>query len=105
FGNILEWDGTSWQKAATSSLKILTDDTIEGTTNLFYTATRFNASVNGSTTIANASGVTSGNVLQWNGTKWVSVATTTLGILNPESYINGSSTVAHAGNAAFGNTL
>ncbi len=128
FGNVMTWNGSTWVSTATSTLKVNTDDTIEGLANLFYTADRdirfsttsadylqtvrnyfstssANAFVNASTTIANASGVTSGNILQWNGTRWVSVATTTLGILNSESYINGSSTVAHAGNATFGNLL
>ncbi len=167
-GNLLQWNGTSWQAVATSTLKVNTDDTIEGLTNLFYTSNRdirysttsadywkaqnnffattsadywktasnffsttsadylqtvrnyFSTTsadnyINSSTTIANASGVASGNLLQWNGTRWVSVATTTLGIngtadgsfstTSADYYTNSSTTIAHAGNASLGNIM
>lgn len=107
-GNVLQWDGLRWVSVATTTLGFI--DTVDGSfsttsadywqtvTNFFsttsadYLATQrnffstssANAFVNASSTIANASGVTSGNVLQWDGLRWVSVATTTLGI-NPAS--------------------
>jgi len=49
-------------------------------TDLSWSTTSANHFVNSSSTIANPAGGTSGNVIQWNGSKWVSVATSTLGL-------------------------
>jgi hypothetical protein len=77
FGNALTWNGSAYVPTATSTFKILTDDTVEGTTNLYYTAARFNSSVNASTTIAHAGNATQGQVLMWNGSGWIASATAT----------------------------
>ncbi|MCR4274985.1 MAG: hypothetical protein NUW02_02975, partial [Candidatus Campbellbacteria bacterium] len=114
-GNVISWNGSAWISAATSTFKILADDITLGATNLFYTDTRVATYINASSTIANPSGITSGNLIQWNGTKWVSVATSTLNITavgdgtfsttSADYYIGASSTIAHAGNAITGNVI
>jgi len=64
---------------ATSTLKIISNDILEDT-KLFYTDTRVATYINASSTIANPSGVATGNVIGWNGSKWVSTATSTLNV-------------------------
>jgi len=63
-------------------------------TNLYYTNARVQSLINGSSTIAQPAGVSTGNVIGWNGSSWVSVSTTTLGIEIPSSivFIDGNRT-------------
>lgn len=50
YGDLLGWNGTSWTDFATSSLKINTNDLVEGS-NLFYTDLRVGNYINASTTL------------------------------------------------------
>ncbi|MCR4274750.1 MAG: hypothetical protein NUW02_01740, partial [Candidatus Campbellbacteria bacterium] len=73
-GYVLQSTGTGVQWVATSSLGII------GASDGSFSTTSADYYISASSTIAHASGVTSGNVLQWNGSVWISVATSTLGI-------------------------
>ena len=50
YGGLIFYNGSSWVDVATSSLNISTSDLVEGS-NLFYTDTRVNSYIHGSTTI------------------------------------------------------
>jgi hypothetical protein len=56
YGNLIGWDGARWNPFATSSLKILSSDVLEGS-NLFYTLDRWAAALAGTTTDALAEGL------------------------------------------------
>ena len=55
---------------------------------LAFSTTSANAYINASSTIAHPAGGAAGNLIQWDGTKWVSVATSTLGINSGSGAIN-----------------
>lgn len=76
-GNVLVWNGSAWTAVATSTLKVLSSDVLEGATNLFFTNSRVDDRINASTTIAAPGGATSGYVPMWNGSRWIASATAT----------------------------
>lgn len=77
-GTHLSWSGNTLNANFTG---ITTDDITEGN-NKFYSNSQVASYISGSSTIAHAAGGTSGNILSWNGSAWVSVATSTLFTVN-----------------------
>lgn len=97
-GTHLSWSGNTLNADLTG---ITTDDITEGAKK-YYSDTQVADYVNGSSTMAHPAGGTSGNIISWNGSRWVSVATTTLGFplagIDYESPLSFATPLSRSGN-------
>ncbi|MBI5469695.1 hypothetical protein HY968_00025, partial [Candidatus Kaiserbacteria bacterium] len=110
FGDLLTWTGSAWTTRATSTLALNTDNLVEGSSNLFWTNTRFDnrlaatTTLPNITTLANLASIGSltsgsigsgfgainigGNALTAGNASLAAATTTALSVVGPSSFTN-----------------
>lgn len=104
YGDLLSWTGTAWTTSATSTLAINTDDTAEGSTNLFFTSARARSALSVSSPLTYNSGTGAfgfdfSTTNTWTGLNVFSQASSTRLSIFDRLYVGGTATTTILGSA------
>ncbi len=114
YGDVLSWTGNVWATRATSTLTLNTDNLVEGSSNLFWTNTRFDNRLSATTSLPNlttlanlatvgtiTSGTWNGSIfgVPYGGTGWAAIQSGAI------PYGNGSGALATTSAGTAGNVL